>query len=100
MDYLSDLPASNHQHTAEDEQIMNMYFGENSTAIEDTDDSEDSDSFYKKMGYIVVVFAILCAPLLDSAVLSRISYLSNDNAKWGVKVVLFAVVLFLIEKYL
>jgi hypothetical protein len=93
-DNLSNLPPVNNQPTEQERSVVNNLFGTPSPP-----QTHKSGIRWKNIGIGVVAFAILANPWIDK-ILEKLPYCDNPIMVFGIKIVLFFIILFVSEYFL
>nr|QBK86585.1 MAG: uncharacterized protein LCMAC102_03800 [Marseillevirus LCMAC102] len=94
MDKLDQLPPKdNTVITPEESEVINQFFGQSSESLPKTGGVD-----WKLIGYSTILFILLANPWIDQ-ILCKIPYCNNAMYSFGMKLVIFAIVLVILSFY-
>jgi hypothetical protein len=97
MEKLSDLPTKQDtEMTSQESSVMQKYFNPKQTAT-----GNNSPMNYKLIGYSILMFVLLANPWIDP-MLAKLPFINSGESNitiFGVKILVFAIILFILYKF-
>ena len=96
MDSLDKLPVGKNEQSPDEKEVMDRFFDNDDTGDSPVKTSGKID--WKVLGMITGAFVLLANPWIDG-LLSKIPYAESDISKFGIKVLLFAIIVLAIMMF-